>query len=118
MVPEGLELRLDFAGWVPQRLEREEALLRVCQEAVSNVIRHAHARRLLVSAAVHQDEAVLHVADNGRGIPADTALGIGLRSMRERMSALGGKLRVAPRQPAGTEIEARLPRLDRADATG
>jgi signal transduction histidine kinase len=114
MVPEGLELKLDFAGWVPQRLDHEEALYRVCQEAVSNVIRHAHARRLMVAAAVHGDEALVSIADNGRGIASDITLGIGLRSMRERMSALNGALAIAPRCPAGTEIQARLPRADRA----
>ena len=41
MVPGNLSLRLDFDGYVPQVVRHEQALLRVCQEAVSNVIRHA-----------------------------------------------------------------------------
>ncbi|HVF36196.1 MAG TPA: GAF domain-containing protein, partial [Candidatus Saccharimonadia bacterium] len=76
MMPESLELRLDFAGYVPQRLEHEEALFRVCQEAVSNAIRHAHARRHSVVAAVHEAHAVLIVGDVGRGIPTGRAPGI------------------------------------------
>lgn len=113
MVPETLELELDFSGYEPQRLEHEEALFRVCQEAVSNAIRHASARRLHVSAALRDGEAVLIVADDGRGIARGRAPGIGLRSMSERVRAHGGALRIGPRSPHGTQVEARMPRADR-----
>ncbi len=113
MVPETLELKLDFAAYEPQVLEHEEALFRVCQEAVSNAIRHAEARRLYVSAAVQDAHAVLIVGDDGRGIPRGRTAGIGLRSMSERMRSHGGELRIGLRAPHGTQIEARLPRADR-----
>ena len=113
MVPESLELRFDFAAYEPQCLEHEEALFRVCQEAVSNAIRHAAARRLHVSAGIERDEVVLVVADDGRGIASGRAPGIGMRSMSERVRAHGGSLRIAPRTPHGTQVEARLPRADR-----
>ncbi|HET9485588.1 MAG TPA: GAF domain-containing sensor histidine kinase, partial [Xanthomonadales bacterium] len=113
MVPESLELRLDFAGYEPQQLELEEALFRVCQEAVSNAIRHARARRLYVSAAVHDAQVLLVVGDDGRGIARGSTPGIGMRSMEERVRAHGGELRVANRAPHGTQVEARLPRADR-----
>ena len=113
MVPESLELRLDFAGYEPQRIEHEEALFRVCQEAVSNAIRHARARRLYVTAAVDAHHAVLIVGDDGRGIASGRAPGIGMRSMGERVRPLGGELKVGTRPPHGTQVEARLPRDDR-----
>lgn len=114
MAPENLALRLDFAQYVPQRLECEETLYRVCQEAVSNVIRHAHSKKLIVSAAVTRDQIVLQVADEGRGIGTEFRPGIGLSSMRTRLESAGGHLRVTPNSPRGTLIEARLPRADRA----
>lgn len=113
MVPESIELRLDFAAYVPQRLEHEEAMFRVCQEAVSNAIRHAHARRLYVVAAVHDTHALLMVGDDGRGIAKGRAPGIGLRSMSERVRAHDGEIMIGPRMPRGTQVEARLPRADR-----
>ncbi|HVF35464.1 MAG TPA: ATP-binding protein, partial [Candidatus Saccharimonadia bacterium] len=87
---------------------------RVCQEAVSNAIRHAHARRLYVVAAVHEAHAVLIVGDDGRGIPTGRAPGIGMRSMSERMRAHDGELHITRRTPHGTQVEARLPRADRS----
>jgi two-component system NarL family sensor kinase len=114
MVPENLELKLEFGAYdVPQAIPHEEALFRVCQEAVSNAIRHSGARRLFVAAAQDGEKVVLIVSDDGRGIPADRTSGIGLRSMNERVRLLGGELRISPRAPHGTLIEARLPRADR-----
>lgn len=119
MVPETLELKLDFAAYEPpQSLEHEEALFRVCQEAVSNAIRHSRAKRLHVAAAIHGAQAVLTISDDGIGIARDRTPGIGLRSMSERTKSLGGRLRVATRAPHGTVIEARLPRADRELAAG
>jgi signal transduction histidine kinase len=113
MVPEDLRLRMDFGGWVPQRIDGEETLYRVCQEAVSNVIRHAQSRVLVVSAVVTDAHAVLQVTDEGRGIGSEFRPGLGLSSMRERVEQAGGHFRITPNTPRGTLIEARLPRVDR-----
>jgi signal transduction histidine kinase len=56
---------------------------------------------------------VLRIADDGRGLGAEFRPGIGLGSMRARIEAAGGHLRVTPNTPCGTLIEARLPRVDR-----
>ena len=114
IAPETLAIRTSFSGYVPQALEHEEALYRVCQEAVSNTIRHAAATRLRVEAAVTADEAVLRIADDGRGLCTEFRPGVGLGSMRTRLEALQGRFRIAPNGPHGTVIEARLPRNDRA----
>jgi signal transduction histidine kinase len=113
MAPEDLTLRLDFGGYVPQLIEHEETLYRVCQEAVSNAIRHAHAKRLWVSAAATEDQAVVQIADDGCGIGNEFRPGLGLSSMRTRLEFSGGQLRITPNTPRGTLIEARLPRADR-----
>ena len=114
MVPEELKARIDAAHYLAQALEHEETLYRVAQEAASNAIRHAQARDLVVTASVNADSAILHIADDGRGLGTDFRPGIGLASMRSRIEAAGGHFRVTPNTPQGTVIEARLPRRDRA----
>ena len=113
MAPEKLQVRLDFAAYLPQRLGNEETLYRVCQEAVSNAVRHAHTRQLWISAAVVNTHAVLQVADAGRGLGSEFRPGLGLSGMRTRLENAGGNLRVTANTPRGTLIEARLPRADR-----
>jgi signal transduction histidine kinase len=113
VLPDTLVLRTNFAAYTPQRLEHEEALYRVCQEAVSNTVRHAGARRLRVEAAVTTGEAVLRVVDDGCGLDDAFRPGLGLGSMRTRVEVLHGHFRIAPNSPRGTLVEARLPRSDR-----
>lgn len=113
MVPEELRVRIDADHYVPQSLDHEEALYRVAQEAASNSIRHAKAQQLSVQASVSAEHAILHIADDGRGLSAEFRPGIGLSSMRSRIEAAGGHFRITPNTPRGTLIEARLPRADR-----
>lgn len=112
-VPDHIATASSFAAWEAQRDEHEQALYRVCQEAVSNCLRHAGARRLRVEAAVTAEHAVLRVSDDGRGLGMDFRPGIGLGSMRSRIEALHGSFRIGSNNPCGTLIEARLPRADR-----
>jgi two-component system NarL family sensor kinase len=113
MLPEEFRLDLQADDYVPQALDHEEAFYRVCQEAVSNAIRHAQARQLRVLAMVTPEHAVLSIADDGRGLGTEFRPGIGLSSMRSRIESIGGHFRVTPNSPRGTLIEARLPRADR-----
>jgi two-component system, NarL family, sensor kinase len=113
VIPESIAVRSSFSNYVPQRLDLEEALYRVCQEAVSNTVRHANARRIRVEAAVTQTHAVLRVSDDGNGLTTNFRPGVGLGSMRTRIESLRGQFRIAQNEPQGTLIEARLPRLDR-----
>jgi signal transduction histidine kinase len=112
-VPEHIATASSFATWEAQRDDHEQALYRVCQEAISNCLRHAGARRLRVEAAVTGDHAVLRVSDDGRGLGTDFRPGMGLGSMRSRVEALHGSFRIGSNSPRGTLIEARLPRADR-----
>ena len=112
MVPGNLVLQLDFDGYVPQVLRNERALLRVCQEAVSNVIRHSQAGRVKVSVRVREQHVYLRVLDDGRGIGKRPPHGFGLAGMERRLDEIGGSLRIRPRRPKGTIVEATVPRLD------
>lgn len=118
MVPESLQLRMDFAHYLPQQIESEAVLLRCCQEAVSNAIRHSGGKRLWIAASVHGSHCDLRVEDDGAGM-ADTATpGMGLLSLRERAASLAGEARLEARQPRGTCVRIRLPRRDRDGGQG
>ena len=112
MVPGNLVLHLDFDGYVPQVLRNERALLRVCQEAVSNVIRHSQAARVKVTVRVGDRHLYLRVLDDGRGVGKRPPTGFGLVNMERRLDEIGGTLRIKPRRPKGTIVEATVPRLD------
>jgi signal transduction histidine kinase len=113
MVPESIRLVMNIGSYELQRIDREEALFRVCQEAVSNAVRHAQATRLTVSLKLSERALTLSVLDNGRGLGADRRDGLGLKHMRERVEQLGGVFRIVPAAPQGTLIEAAVPREDR-----
>lgn len=82
----------------------------IVSEAVTNVARHAGARSCWITVVRHIDGyLVLTVADDGRGIPADAAAGVGSTSMRERAEEQGGALRTGARSGGGTEVRATLP---------
>lgn len=88
------------------------ALLRVAQEALVNVHRHAHASHASVSLKSAAGRVELIVSDDGVGMPIgadfDKPKGIGLRGMRYRIEALGGRFGVR-KLKQGTRITASLP---------
>jgi PAS domain S-box-containing protein len=91
---------------------RSTALFRVFQEGLTNIARHAHARRVVVVLRRRNGVVELSLADDGRGISeADAArLGrLGLVGMRERARECGGLMRIAPRRGGGTILTVRLP---------
>jgi signal transduction histidine kinase len=88
-----------------------EALWRVTQEALTNVERHAQARRVVVSLSRRDRSVVLCVSDDGVGLPEGAASSpnhFGLRGMRERVEGLGGTIDLQGGD-AGTCIQATLP---------
>lgn len=91
-------------------LEVEQAFFRVAQEALSNVARHSGATSVDLRLAWEGDTLTLAIEDNGRGfdVAKRDGTGIGMRSMRERVEALGGTLLVYGLS-TGTRIEARVP---------
>ena len=85
----------------------ENALAMTVREAVTNIQRHARAQHAEVAFATDRGDVVLHIVDDGRG--GAIVPGNGLGGMRERIEALGGRLRIDSGAGRGTRIEARLP---------
>jgi signal transduction histidine kinase len=85
--------------------------LRIVDEALTNVVRHAHANRLVVSISHENDTLSVGIADDGTGFTMDgISPGIGLQSMRERARELGGSWEMAQGEGGrGTTITVRLP---------
>jgi len=100
------------ATGLPAALERE--LFRIAQEALSNALRHAHARTVWVSIRLCPARVVLTVRDDGAGFDPDAlelrARHLGLTSMRERAGALGGSLAIESAEGAGTQVHLEVPR--------
>lgn len=93
----------------------ELACFRIAQEALTNVLRHARARHVLLRLECDDDELRLHVGDDGRGLPPGHATGLGLITMRERAEQLGGTLSITS-QPGNTRVDVRLPLQTLPDA--
>jgi signal transduction histidine kinase len=86
----------------------EVAAYRIVLEALMNVVRHSGARSCVIElSANHQLE--VRVTDDGVGISPEAHAGLGLASMRERASELGGTWAVEAAEPHGTRIIAQLP---------
>jgi signal transduction histidine kinase len=86
----------------------EVAALRIVTEAMTNTVRHASAGTCGVQVRRDSGELRIRVSDDGRGIDSSTAPGVGLNSMRERATELGGTFDVET-GPAGTTVTAALP---------
>ncbi|MFF3411364.1 GAF domain-containing sensor histidine kinase [Streptomyces sp. NPDC002742] len=107
--------RVTFASHGVRALpaSQEEAMLRVSQEALHNALRHSGATRVDVTLDRHGPGAVLHVTDDGSGFDP-TAIRragrhLGLVSMRDRASGVGGTLTVESAPGKGTVIEMEVP---------
>ena len=105
----------------PLSREAELALFRALQEALSNVLRHANARTVDIGISINRQGVLLQVSDDGRGLPTGVAPEslelqghMGLAGMRERITALGGTVRLRGRTGAGALLEVLVPAPDPA----
>jgi signal transduction histidine kinase len=89
------------------------AAYRIAQEALTNVVRHAHARHCTIRLALDETAGLLtlEVRDDGRGITPAPKKGVGLTSMRERAEELGGTWIVEQVPAGGTCVLVQLPYL-------
>jgi signal transduction histidine kinase len=94
----------------PLPMATEVVLLRVCQEALANVRKHACAQSAAVRLGYDPDTVRLEVSDDGAGFdPARVNGGYGLRGMRTRVAEAGGTLTVHSSPGAGTQVSAMVP---------
>ncbi|HEY2508588.1 MAG TPA: sensor histidine kinase [Streptosporangiaceae bacterium] len=122
----GIEATVTVTGTpLPLRPDTELALLRVAQEALANVAKHARAARTGLTLSYMQDQVTLDVRDDGVGFAPDTQAvpvapaeqaspawpdsGFGLTTMHERVEGLGGSLAIESEPGAGTAISASVP---------
>jgi signal transduction histidine kinase len=111
-------LRVEFVAdplptAIPARQQAE--LLRVVQEALTNVRKHADATMVRVRAGLDGDALLVTVTDNGRGFQLDAPRneGLGLLGMEERARLMGGNLGISSEPSDGTSVSVRLPLEDR-----
>ena len=93
----------------------EAAAYRITQEAVSNVVRHAHARKCELFLDF-TDALLLTISDDGIGMPIPVEAGVGMSSMRERAFELGGTCKVISTPGLGTRIEVVIPMIEPANS--
>ncbi len=87
----------------------EVVAYRIVQEALTNVVHHAHARTCTIRFVLDDTLLYLEIRDDGHGLPPDYRPGMGLHSMRERAAELGGTCVVESLPSGGTLVWARLP---------
>lgn len=105
-------VEFDIADLGPLPAAVDLAALRIVQEAVANVRRHAAAEVCRVSLTREANGIRIDVRDDGVGIPATTTTGLGIRSIRERAAELGGRARIDAGAHGGTIVRVWLPAPD------
>jgi two-component system sensor histidine kinase UhpB len=103
-MPVEVEVDDDLSGLSP---EAELVVLRIAQESLTNVVRHARASSASVSLGRSRDGVCLRVSDDGRGLSVANA-GSGIRGMRERAMSIGGQLALLPSREQGLEVRLEL----------
>ena len=104
----------DFVSEGDERLapDAEQELYRIAQEALNNVLKHAHAAKVRLRLHVADDGALMEVEDDGVGFEPslDGTHGFGLRGMRERVERLHGTLQMDSSPGGGTRVHVEVPR--------
>jgi len=95
--------------------DNQAALLRICQESLTNIRKHAGATEVKVALAFHPDAVCLTIQDNGVGFDAesvegaDRRSGVGLTSMKQRAHLFRGTFAMRSEKGKGTLVEVRIP---------
>jgi signal transduction histidine kinase len=115
---DALPVDTDLGRYVPRPLAEEEALYRIAQEALSNVVKHAGATYAQLRLTTDGRATVLTIIDDGKGFTTSVEQtgehavqlgGLGLLTMRERAAALGATIRIDSLAAEGTTIEVVVP---------
>jgi signal transduction histidine kinase len=101
-----VKLEMGFEHRLPDQVE--VAAYYTVSEALTNVSKHAGATRVWVSLRVGDDMLLLSIRDDGVG-GADPRRGSGLTGLRDRIEALGGRIKIESPPEGGTRIEVEIP---------
>ena len=105
-----VEIVRELGALGPLSPDEEVVIYRVAQESLTNVVRHADARRVTLVLGDERGVPVLEITDDGNGIATTGTLdGNGIRGMRERALLIGATLDVAPAGERGTRVRLTLP---------
>ncbi|HET6313981.1 MAG TPA: PAS domain S-box protein [Chloroflexia bacterium] len=106
-----VEVIADEASIPRLKPNAEESLYRIGQEALHNVVKHAHAKRVQIKMDVEDGVLALQICDDGDGFDASQvpAGHMGLNTMGQRVAALGGEYHVSSKPGEGTTVSVRLP---------
>lgn len=107
----GIEIGTDLCEEPEASVPAKEALYRIAQEAVHNVVKHARAKSVQLALKQSGNALVLTVRDDGMGFDpeADYSGHLGLKSMRERAESVGGTLSIESTPGEGSKVEVRVP---------
>ena len=115
----GLAVELDLCAEPDLPLDGKEALYRIAQEALYNIVKHAQARKITLRLAQSREHIILEIEDDGVGFNSTAAFPghLGLHSMRERALRLGGTVEIKSAPARGTSVRVSLPAGGRAGDT-
>ncbi len=101
-----LDVDLDIERDLELGPDEQIEVFRIVQEGLANVRRHADAKKAAVEIALREGHRVVRIVDDGRGLDDDAEMrGQGLRNMRVRATAIGGRLRLLSTPGGGTSLE-------------
>jgi len=108
---DGPYIERQLQGKLPPLPEEVELVLyRIAQESITNALRHAGARSIVLSLTVGTDSVALRVRDDGVGMPRPLPRGrSGIGGMRERALLVGGRFRIEALPTCGTEVSVTIP---------
>lgn len=107
--------RIDFQLSISENLDLtetiEEHVFRIVQEAMSNILRHSNATKVITHILRKSNELFIHISDNGSGfdVHQERKASYGLKTMKERTEELGGTFAIRSNDAAGTYIDIRIP---------
>ncbi|AOZ92065.1 sensor histidine kinase [Paenibacillus crassostreae] len=102
---------LDIQGNIPEAIEHQ--LFLIIQEAMANIVKHAHAEFISLSLREGDHQVVLSLSDDGQGFNGGVQKqgSYGLITMRERAEKLGGQVEIISKEGAGTTIRVHIPKF-------
>jgi signal transduction histidine kinase len=107
----GYEISLEMGEGVPSMPlgETRVDLSRIIQEALTNARRHSGASRVSVTLKLEGEDLLAEISDDGQGFGPGSVPGVGLSSMRERATLIGGELEIESQPGQGTSVRLRVP---------